>query len=91
MRSIEDICLDALIKGNGDDGNKSEFYRLAVKEFILSSKKRDMIKIKFFAMTNQLPKLKEFVLTLNKKSEVLPWEAIFSYLDTSGLQAVDLC
>lgn len=89
MRSIEDVCLDALIKGNGDDGNKSEFYRLAVKEFILSSKKRDMIKLKYFATSNQLPKLKEFVLTLNKKSEVLPWDAVFSYLDANGLQAVD--
>ena len=48
-----------------------------------------MIKLKYFATSNQLPKLKEFVLTLNKKSEVLPWDAVFSYLDANGLQAVD--
>lgn len=87
MKTIDDICLEVLVKGGGDVGQKSEFYRLAYKEFKLSPKKISMIRIKGYADMDKLPALKEFVLSTNKKLEVVPWDAILEYLDSKGKQA----
>ena len=63
--------------------------RLATKEFKLSNKKINMLRVKAFAEMGQMPALKEFVLTLNKKSETLPWDAIFDYLDSRNRYQVN--
>lgn len=68
--------------------SKSEFVRLTTKEFKLSQKKINMIRIKALVELGQLPALKEFVLTLNKKNEAIPFEIIFEYIDSRGQRAV---
>ena len=77
------------MRGGGDASNKSEFAKLAA-EFKLSQKKINMIRIKAFSEMGQLPALKEFVLAMNKRSEVIPYEIIFEYLDGNRRQAVAL-
>ena len=76
------------MKTGGDVSSKSDFVRLTTKEFKLTAKKINMMKIKAFALMGQLPLLRDFVITLNKKSEVIHYDIIFEYLDSQGLQQV---
>ena len=87
MKSVEDICLETLVRLQGDV-TKADFVKLATKEFKLTPKKVNMIRIRALAELGQLQQLREFVLTLNKKSEQIPYETIFDYLDSINKQTV---
>ncbi len=88
MKTIEEICLEVLIKSGGDTSAKSEFVRLTTKEFKLSPKKINMLRVRGFAETGQLPALKEFILTTNKKTEALPWDTVLDYLESRDRSVV---
>jgi hypothetical protein len=89
LMSIEEICVDVLVKSKGDTSQKGEFYRVANKEFKLSKRKIEMIKMKALAALDQTTALKDHVIAINKKKEVLPYSAIFDYLESISKQAVN--
>lgn len=64
------------MRDKGNENSKSEYYKLSVKEFKFSQKKQHLLKISGLAKLGNFTKLKEFVMTLNKKQEVLPWRTI---------------
>lgn len=79
MKTIEDIALEVLVSKKGDINN-GDFVKLT-KEFKITAKKISMIRIKAFVEMAQIPQLKEFVLGMNKKSEVIPYDTIFDYME----------
>lgn len=78
------------MRSSGDVSSKSEFAKL-ILEFKLSQKKINMIRIKAYTEMGQLSTLKEFVLGMNKKTELIPYEIIFEYLDSAKRQNVAYC
>lgn len=64
------------MRDQGNESSKSDYYKMSVKEFKFSQKKQYLLKIAGLAKLGNFAKLKEFVLTLNKKQEVLPWRTI---------------
>lgn len=81
VRTLEEICVEVLVRSRGDASGKSEFSRL-ITEFKISPKKTNMMRVKAFALLGQVNELKEFVLKLNKKEEVIAYSTIFKYLDS---------
>jgi hypothetical protein len=89
VRTIEELCLESLLRSSGDVSSKSEFTRL-INEFKLSQKKINMIRIKAYTEMGQLNAVKDFVLAMNKRNEIIPYEIIFEYLDSVNRQNVYL-
>lgn len=89
VRTIEELCLESLLRSSGDVSSKSEFTKL-INEFKLSQKKINMIRIKAYTEMGQLNAVKDFVLAMNKRNEIIPYEIIFEYLDSVNRQNVYL-
>ena len=83
VRTLEEICVETLVKCKGDTSSKSEFAKI-ITEFKIGPKKVNMIKIKALALLEKLNELKEFVIKLNKKEEEIAYTTIFKYLDSIG-------
>ena len=77
--TIEEFCAAPFIE-TGDESSKSVFMK-RVKTFKLSTKKVAIIKIRGWAMRNEIPKLTAFIAKMNKRSEEIPYEIIFEYLE----------
>ena len=76
------------MRDKGNESSKSDYYKLSVKEFKFSQKKQYLLKISGLAKLANFTKLKEFVMTLNKKQEVLPWRTILQRIVAAGQLAV---
>lgn len=68
--------MELFVRDKGNESSKSDYYKMSVKEFKFSQKKQYLLKIAGLAKLGNYTKLKEFVMTLNKKQEVLPWKTI---------------
>lgn len=62
---------------------------MSVKEFKFSQKKQHLLKVSGLASLGNYTKLKEFVVTLNKKQEVLPWKTILQRILAAGQPTVE--
>ena len=76
------------MRDKGNESSKSDYYKLSVKEFKFSQKKQYLLKVSGLARLGNFTKLKEFVMTLNKKQEVLPWGTILQRIVAADRLAV---
>src|SRR3990167_7726364 len=61
---------------------------MSVKEFKFSQKKQHLLKISGLAVLGNYAKIREFVVTLNKKQEVIPWKTILQRILAAGQPVV---
>lgn len=84
--TIEQFCAAPFI-ATGDDSAKSLFTKRC-KLFKLSSKKQAMIKVRAYTLRNEIDKLSDFLSKLNKKSEQIPFDIVFEFLENMSRKDV---